>query len=250
MNELKSNIEWKQWGKDDPLWGVSSWANKQKGGDSPWTDEEFYALGESDWRDFWRHWQQYGVGTQSCLEIGCGAGRITRQLARSFDRVYAVDVSEQMIDRAQKAIDGTNVEFQTIDGLHLPQKDGSVGAIFSTHVLQHLDSPDIGLSYFREFFRVLAADGTIMIHLPLYQFPYEKSIIGSPMRTLYAAFRGLSSIRSNIRRNMGKKTMRDTPYSIRGLYLFLSELGFKNIEFRIFPVSSNGDPHPFVFAKK
>src|SRR5258708_2555315 len=103
MTELKSNTEWKQWGKDDPLWGVASWDGKQKGGASPWTDEEFYALGESDWQDFLRHWRQYGIDTRSCLEIGCGAGRITRQLAKSFDRVYGVDVSEDMIRRAASA---------------------------------------------------------------------------------------------------------------------------------------------------
>jgi SAM-dependent methyltransferase len=130
VTKLKSNAEWELWGKDDPLWGVASWANKQKDGASPWTEAEFYALGESDWMDFQRHWQQYGLETGSCLEIGCGAGRITKQLAMSFDRVYAVDVSEHMIARARKAVDSGNVEFSIIDGLHLPQSDCSVSAIF------------------------------------------------------------------------------------------------------------------------
>jgi hypothetical protein len=44
--------------------------------------------------------------------------------------------------------------------------------------------------------------------------------------------------------------MRNTPYSIKDLRLFLADLGFKDIEFRIFPTKSNGDPHPFVFATK
>jgi len=34
------------------------------------------------------------------------------------------------------------------------------------------------------------------------------------------------------------------------LYAFLAGLGFGRIEFRIFPVSSNGDLHPFVLATK
>lgn len=248
MSGLKSNTEWKQWGRDDALWGVASWTNKQKGGASPWTEEEFYSLGESDWRDFWGHWQQYGVNGESCLEIGCGAGRITRQLARSFEHVFAVDVSEDMIRCARQVV-GANVEFSVIDGIYLPQPDCSVKAIFSTHVLQHLDSVDIGFSYFREFFRVLDVGGTLMIHLPLYQFPSGGGIEG-PMRMFYAFYRQLGNIRADVKRRLGRKIMRGTPYPIRSLYDFLADLGFKNVEFRIFLTRINGAPHPFVFAAK
>jgi len=250
MTELKSNLEWRQWGREDPLWGVASWTNKRKDGASPWTEQEFFAVGESDWKDFWGHWRQYGVNTQSCLEIGCGVGRITRQLARCFDRVYAVDVSEEMINHARKAVESGSVEFSVIDGLHLPQSDCSVKAVFSTHVLQHLDTVGVGLSYFREFYRVLEVGGTIMIHLPLYQFPNEGGTLGVLMRSLYALFRRIDNIRSARKRHLGVKIMRGTPYPIRSLTLFLSDLGFKNVEFRIFPLKSNGDPHPFIFATK
>lgn len=250
MTELKSNAEWKRWGKDDPLWGVATWTNKQKDGASPWTADEFYALGESDWQDFLGHWRQYGINTQSCLEIGCGAGRITRQLARSFDYVCAVDVSEEMVSCARKAVDSRNVEFSIIDGLHLPQSDCAVKGIFSTHVLQHLDSVDIGFSYFREFFRVLDVGGTIMIHLPLHQFPSDSAKLAVLMRLLHAGYRQLEDIRSNTKRRLGLKIMRGTSYPIPLLALFLSDLGFKNVEFSIFPTKSNGDFHPFVFATK
>jgi ubiquinone/menaquinone biosynthesis C-methylase UbiE len=250
MSELKSNTEWKQWGKDDPLWGVASWANKQKDGASPWTEEEFYSLGASDWQDFLHQWQQYGLNNQSCLEIGCGAGRITKQLALSFDHVYAVDVSEEMISRARQAIGSTNVQFSVIDGLHLPQEDSLVQAIFSTHVLQHLDNAEIGLSYFREFYRVLGAGGTIMIHLPLYQAPYDLGMFGALIRAQYAMQRSLSYLRASLSRRMGRKTMRMTSYSIPALSRFLSDIGFQNIELRIFCLKSNGALHPFVFATK
>ena len=48
---MKSNTEWELWGKSDPLYGVASWAGRERGGENPWTDEDFYALGE-DWLDF------------------------------------------------------------------------------------------------------------------------------------------------------------------------------------------------------
>ena len=57
--KLKTNAEWVEWGRRDPLFGVASWADKQAKGAAPWKDYEFYALGESDWRDFELHWRAY-----------------------------------------------------------------------------------------------------------------------------------------------------------------------------------------------
>jgi ubiquinone/menaquinone biosynthesis C-methylase UbiE len=250
VTELKSNAEWKQWGKEDPFFGVAAWAGKEKGGAVPWTDEEFYSLGESDWRDFVNHWRHYGLSKESCLEIGCGAGRITKQLASYFDRVYAVDISPEMISYARKAIPGANIEFAVIDGLHLPHADGSVSAIFTTIVLQHLDNKEIGYDYFREFYRVLSSDGTIMIGLPLYQFPVETGVIGALMSSEYALRRGLGNIRASIKRRLGMKMMRGTQYPMKSLREFLTSIGFKKIEFRFFTVSSNGFYDQYVFATK
>jgi ubiquinone/menaquinone biosynthesis C-methylase UbiE len=247
MSDLRSNAEWRQWGKNDPLFGVASWKDKEKGGASPWTEDDFYSLGESDWRDFWEHWKHYGVDTRSCIEIGCGAGRMTKQLAKAFDHVYAVDVSEDMIRVARRSV-GATVEFSVIDGTHLPQPDCSVSALFSTHVIQHLDSVEIGYSYFREFFRVLDAGGTLMVHLPLYTFP--SGPFKPAMHILHSCARQLSNLRAEMKRRLGMPTMRGTPYSTEALYAFLAGLGFRNVEFRIFPTKSNNDLHPFVFATK
>jgi len=63
-------------------------------------------------------------------------------------------------------------------------------------------------------------------------------------------YRHLDNIRADIKRRLGVKIMRVTRYRITSLSLFLSNLGFKKVEFRIFPLKSNGDPHPFVFATK
>src|SRR2546423_7206136 len=96
-SQLQSNVEWQRWGKKDPLWAVATEIGRRRGEASGWTPEEFFAAGASDWQEFLRHWDNYGRNPRLCLEVGCGAGRITRHLATTFDYVLAVEVSPAMV---------------------------------------------------------------------------------------------------------------------------------------------------------
>ena len=246
---LESNTEWIRWGKEDPLWSVCTEPGRERGASSEWTEDEFYAAGESDWRDFLQAWQMYGLSTDSCLEIGCGAGRITRQLSSAFHCVYAVDVSPDMIARAKRATAAGNIEYKVTDGLALPLADSSVKAIFSTHVLQHLDSDQIVLAYFREMFRVLNAGGSVMIHVPLFDWPglgRVATLLGIMHRVLLIA----SDSTAWIKRRMHIKMMRGTAINVRTLYSALVGIGFREIEFRTLATSRSHQMHSFVMARK
>jgi len=253
MQQLKSNTEWKQWGKVDPLWSVATWAGKKKDGVSPWTDEEFYALGESDWTDFSNQWRQYGFDTKSCVEIGCGTGRFSKAMAGTFGQVFAVDVSEDMLDYAQNimATSGiSNVEFSLVDGLHLPHGNESVACVFSAQVIQHLDTVEDGYTYFRDFHRVLEPGGTLLIHLPLYQHPREVGASGRLFKVIHQVHTKFNDVKAEHKRRTGKGLMRYTSYSVSALSAFLTDLGFTNIEFRFFSMKSNGGFHTCVLATK
>lgn len=100
-----SRLEWRKWGEIDPLFGVASWVGKGRNDAMPWTDKEFYRLGGDDWQDFLGLWQRYGLRPGACAEIGCGAGRITRHLAETFERVEAFDVSDGMVRYAKERIE-------------------------------------------------------------------------------------------------------------------------------------------------
>jgi ubiquinone/menaquinone biosynthesis C-methylase UbiE len=250
MNAPSSNVEWKRWGETDPLWAVSSWPGKQKGAGAAWTEDEFIALGASDWADFVEQWRQYGLSTRACVEVGCGAGRITRQLAGTFERVLAVDVSEGMIARAKRIAPNGNIEYALVSGLELPQSGDSATAVFSAHVLQHLNSYEDGLTYFREFHRVLSAGGTLMVHLPVYLLPREQEPIGRCLEWGWSAYRVLDGALSTTRRWLGRPLMRGTQYGVERLRRDLDAIGFQRIEVRMFETASNGSLHPFVMATK
>jgi SAM-dependent methyltransferase len=98
---LASNEEWRAWGKLDPLYGVATIPGHAKNAANPWTDESFYEIGAIDWNLFRCKWEHYGVSPGTCVEIGCGAGRLTAHLARYFRYVHGLDVSVGMIEYAR-----------------------------------------------------------------------------------------------------------------------------------------------------
>src|ERR1700719_3921711 len=78
-------------------------------GQTEWSDEAFFASGEKAiaeqlLNDMENVCQGKDPKAMRVLEIGCGAGRITRALAKLFGEVHAVDVSGEMVERAKAAL--------------------------------------------------------------------------------------------------------------------------------------------------
>jgi SAM-dependent methyltransferase len=253
---LKTNSEWVEWGRRDPLFGVASWANKDAQGTAPWKDEEFYALGESDWRDFEPHWRRYGYTPGTFVEIGCGAGRITNQLSRVFERGHALDVSEDMTRYAAAHVPSQNIQWHVTKGLAIPLEDNLADGAFSCHVLQHLPSPEAGYAYFREIMRTLKPGGSLMIHLPIHMYPVAVSRKFSILCDfLYTKFlRPVLAIKTDYQRYRikrgGTPPMHGTSFDQLELHRTLIGMGFERVEFVTFPLTSNDALHPFVMATK
>jgi len=250
---MKSNLEWKKWGEQDPLFAVATWSGKQRGSPEAWTDAEFYEIGRLDWEDFATHWQHYGLNAGSCLELGCGAGRITRQLAGHFQHVTGVDVSQHQLDYAKQHITAANVSFALSDGTRLPVEDGACDAVFSVHVFQHFESHADAFAVFQDMHRALKTGGTCMIHLPLYELPDTR--ISFLFKPIIALAKRLSDLKAAVDRRQllkGRKrfVMRRLRFDRQQLRAKLAGMGYSRIEFQMFPVRSNQSYHEFVLATK
>ncbi len=107
--------------------------------------------------------------TGTCLDFGCGLGRLTRALGRRFDQAIGVDVSPTMVAEATElaaAAGIDNVRFALNQEPHLAQfATGSIDFVYSNIVLQHV-SRDLQLGYLREFGRLLAPGGLAVVQLP------------------------------------------------------------------------------------
>jgi SAM-dependent methyltransferase len=127
-------------------------------GKQDWTDEEFFASGERTVQeeiltDMTNICQGKPPGEMKVLEIGCGAGRVTRALSGIFGEVHAVDISGEMVDRARQALAGRPNAFvyqNNGQDLSVLPQNLIFDFAFSGIVFQHIPSREIIESYVRE----------------------------------------------------------------------------------------------------
>jgi len=99
------------------------------------------------------------------LDIGCGPGTLTVDLAREVapGTVTGVDAAEQVLEdaRAHAAEEGvTNVEFLHANAYKLPFEDHSFDIVHAHQVLQHLSDP---VAAIHEMLRVVKPGGIIAV---------------------------------------------------------------------------------------
>jgi ubiquinone/menaquinone biosynthesis C-methylase UbiE len=251
----RSNQEWQAWGEKDPLFGVIPQPGREQGGAKPWTEDDFYETGRTDWDEFMARWQRYGVSRESCVEIGCGAGRLTRHIAGDFQQVHALDVAEGMIDYARKHM-GSNVRLYVTDGVSLPVPDCSVTAVFSVIVFLHFDRIEHAAAYFREMARVLKPGGSIMIQMPLHHWPGNlKPALRKWFASAHNAYMALRRAkgwyhRLRLSRHQWSPFMQSITYEADWVHQTLISLGFKDIETSSFQLSRGDTVYSWVFARK
>jgi demethylmenaquinone methyltransferase/2-methoxy-6-polyprenyl-1,4-benzoquinol methylase len=108
------------------------------------------------------------AGGQSAVDVACGTGALTRELAASAPgaTVLGVDFSWEMVRRAAAAAaadaqPGTGpVAYLVGDALRLPLRDASVDVVTIAFGLRNLPEPGRGLLEFR---RVLRPGGRLVI---------------------------------------------------------------------------------------
>jgi SAM-dependent methyltransferase len=128
-----------------------------------WTDEEFFRSGEQTvaeeiLTDMINICQGKDPKEMRVLEIGCGAGRVTRALAKLFGEVHGVDVSGEMVALAREALrDFPNAFVYQNNGMDLSVLPPGLifDFAFSSIVFQHIPSREIIENYVREVNRVL-----------------------------------------------------------------------------------------------
>jgi SAM-dependent methyltransferase len=124
-------------------------------------EERFWRRGEEDLDTLLGTLDLAIAPEDHVLDLGCGVGRLTRVLATRAEHVIAVDVSPAMLAKADELNpDLHNVTWMLGDGQSLDGvPDGTVDAVVSHVVLQHIPDAKVQLNYVAEFARVLRPGG-------------------------------------------------------------------------------------------
>lgn len=105
--------------------------------------------------------RQISAGSK-VLEIGCGTGFFTKELAKTHADITAIDISPDLLDVAQSEIKSKNVTFLLQNAYQTKFANETFDSVLGSSVLHHLDI-DKAL---KEFHRVLKKNGTLTFTEP------------------------------------------------------------------------------------
>ncbi len=152
--------DWDERARKNAFHYIASWR-------TDWDAGSFFASGEEDYQrlvapilaemNFVPH-------DKRMVEIGCGAGRMTRVFAREFAEVEAIDISDEMQRRGKEYLQGfPNIRWILADGATLSSvADQNADFVFSYLVIQHLPSHTIANTLLREILRALKPGGLFL----------------------------------------------------------------------------------------
>jgi 2-polyprenyl-3-methyl-5-hydroxy-6-metoxy-1,4-benzoquinol methylase len=98
----------------------------------------------------------------SVLDVGCGAGEITSEIARAGFDVVGIDVAEEPLRRARARDRELDLRLVALDG-EWPLPDASFDAVWAGETLEHVLDTAAWLSEVR---RVLRSGGTLVLSTP------------------------------------------------------------------------------------
>ena len=103
-------------------------------------------------------------GRDRVLELGCGVGRIGRELAPRCAHWTGVDIAQNMIEHARRRLgELDNTSFHALERSSLDMLPGnSIDKAYSIAVFCHMDKEDLYL-YLQDLFRVVKPGGLIFV---------------------------------------------------------------------------------------
>jgi SAM-dependent methyltransferase len=138
--------QWSELGAREPFWSVLTHDEYRAANMDEAAIARFYDTGAEHAAlvELFCARSQVDIRRETCVELGCGVGRVTRHLAGRFEKVIAIDISEgnlrqcrAMAERAGLA----NIEFVLLESPRQLTRLRAVDFFYSVIALQHSQPP-------------------------------------------------------------------------------------------------------------
>jgi 2-polyprenyl-3-methyl-5-hydroxy-6-metoxy-1,4-benzoquinol methylase len=191
MFERISN-HWEHLGATEPYWSIVTQPQNLLS-EFDQHSQQFYVSGNWTYKAFLATLRRCGINPahlDTCLEVGCGVGRVTSYLAGAFSKVIAADISGNHLELAkihlaEKGVH--NVELQHWNNLDQISQQPTVDAVFSVITLQH-NPPPLMAWLLRIMLSHLRSGGVAYVQIPTYKngylFEVDRYFAVTPPNTL------------------------------------------------------------------
>ena len=190
------NNGWSSLGKNEPYWSVLTqpefYLDKFEE-----NRENFYGSGKYLVDTFLSSLRRNGINPnliKSCLDFGCGVGRMLSPLSKSFSKIYAVDISQNHLMLAEGLASKekiSNVEFIHCFNLKCLKDLPSVDSFVSVITLQH-NPPPLIFFQIKLLLGLLNPGGAAYFQVPTYRngyiFEIERYLNSPPSNSMEMHF--------------------------------------------------------------
>jgi ubiquinone/menaquinone biosynthesis C-methylase UbiE len=168
------------------------------------------------------------LGSGVVLDVGCGVGAETAELAAPERTVLAVDYSAATAVEAGHALGDGRLRFAAMDGAALGVRGHTIDWVCSSHIIEHFESPD---RHVAELARVCTANGRTFVitpnrpadfENPFHVYLFEAAELASMLRLFFhdvevLGLEGSPELHEDFakRRASGEKLLKLDPLRIR-----------------------------------
>ena len=182
FQELFRHIKttWEDLGEVEPHWSVLT-NDKFKSTELENHRNEFYLSGKADVERLFKTLERNGLDAthlHTCMEYGCGLGRITKWLAERFDSVAGYDISLPHLRLAAQYLGAQgkeNIQLIRVSDPEAVLDFPKVDFVYSVIVLQHNPPPLIRIIV-RELLKALNPGGMAFFQVPTYWTGYRFAV--------------------------------------------------------------------------
>jgi SAM-dependent methyltransferase len=176
---IRIRAQWKQLGEREPYWSVVTSTDYLRSNfDANEAKFRESGRGHAAMVDYLPTRSGIVVRRGTCLELGCGVGRVTRFLAEKFDRVIAVDISPGNLKLSEEYLRDSgisNVDYCLIESPAEIAGLEDFDFFYSIIVLQH-NPPPVQKFILSHIFRVLRPGGCALFQIPTFRMNYGFSV--------------------------------------------------------------------------